>query len=203
MVKEVVILLADIPALCQDVTACRMIASLCRQNTRNTPEFIAGRRLLAYCAGLDALKTLQYTSQGKPYFPDLSLPRFSLSHSKNKLVLAFTPHHEIGIDLEEIRPRRNITSLAEAYFNSEELAMLNSIKDDKLALDLFWLYWTRHESFIKQSSKTVWNMMPSDTIDASLDALNLSVHSWNIDKCAISLCCHKELCVSSPRYITL
>ena len=66
--------------------------------------FLGGRILLEYVAHLHGLDTfhLAYGKNGKPYFSDIGDFFFSISHSGDYLILAWSCH-EIGVDMEQIR----------------------------------------------------------------------------------------------------
>ncbi len=195
--------LAEISALCQDNKHCNSILSACGGVVKGTPEFIAGRRLLSHCIGFDALKTLRQTSQGKPYFSDLSLPQFNISHSGDQIVLAVTPKYQIGIDIEMIRTRNQRASLIANYFNDEEKKEILTEKNEQRELALFWEYWTNHESIIKQKDQSVWKIKPSDTLVSSLSEQNLALSVWYTEQSVISLCCHNKLVVNEPINIVI
>ena len=66
--------------------------------------FLGGRILLEYVTHLHGLDTfhLAYGKNGKPYFSDIGDFFFSISHSGDYLILAWSCH-EIGVDMEQIR----------------------------------------------------------------------------------------------------
>lgn len=202
---RVVIWLADIAALCSDAQACAAVLSACGGPARNTPSFIAGRRLLAHAAGYDALRTIHLSAQGKPCFADPALPRFSISHSRDYIALALIGGANIGLDIEVIRPRprHRYLSLAARYFSPAEQSALHSAPDEKTALSRFWHSWTAHEAVIKQRGETVWQIRPDDTGSNELDAQQLQLLALHTPECAVSLCCSADLQCSPPQWICL
>lgn len=80
---------------------------------------------------------------GKPYLPEYPQIHFSLSHSGERAFAAFSAH-EIGCDIERIRPVR--PAVAARGFTPEELAQLQH--SDRPDVDFFRL-WTCKESFLK------------------------------------------------------
>lgn len=202
---RVTVWLADITALCSDDKACAAVLSACAGAARNTPSFIAGRRLLAHVAGYDALRTIHLSAQGKPCFADPALPRFSISHSRDYIALALTGGADIGLDIEVIRPRprHRYLSLAARYFSPAEQSALHSAPDEKTALSFFWHFWTAHEAVIKQRGETVWQIRPDDTDSSALGAQQLQLSALHTPECAVSLCCSVGLQCSLPQWICL
>lgn len=86
---------------------------------------------------------------GKPALADPSLPlRFSLSHSGELALVAVTLEREIGVDVERIRPRRNLERLAERALDPAAAAAVGAAAPtDKLTA--FHRAWTRREAIAK------------------------------------------------------
>jgi len=85
------------------------------------------------------------TATGKPILAALpaELPlHFNLSHSGRAMVLAVCRDHEVGVDLEWLRPRENYRQLAERYFTPEEVASATDLRS-------FYAIWTRKEAVLK------------------------------------------------------
>ena len=94
------------------------------------------------------LEILRY---GKPTLTaDAKIPslRFNLSHSHGFAMFAFSLGHELGIDLEKIRPEVAFEGIENNLFSPTE-------KDELAALPLehraegFFLCWTRKEAYVK------------------------------------------------------
>lgn len=202
---RVVIWLADIAALCSDDKACAEVLSVCGGAARNTPSFIAGRRLLAHAVGYDTLRTINLSAQGKPCFADPAQPRFSISHSRDCIALAMIGGADIGLDIEVIRPRprHRYLSLAARYFSAAEQSALHCAPDEETALSRFWHSWTAHEAVIKQRGETVWQIRPDDTDSSALDAQQLQLLALHTPECAVSLCCSVGLLCSTPQWVCL
>lgn len=93
--------------------------------------------------GIDEKNVIYAESEhGKPYFKTKPQLRFSLSHSKNMVILAIDTN-EIGIDCEPID--RTVTkSVASRFFSEKEVY---EFKDDLLSL------WVTKESLCKLTGK--------------------------------------------------
>lgn len=69
------------------------------------------RKVLARYLDEDSAEIeLQEGPHGKPALADLSSPlRFNLSHSGDLALVAVTQGREVGVDIQKIKPRRDIT----------------------------------------------------------------------------------------------
>lgn len=73
---------------------------------------------------------------------------FNLSHSGDYLALAFSRDSEVGIDIEKLHPIKNRQLIANRFFHPEEARHLY-LHNRNDAEDLFFLYWTMKEAFVK------------------------------------------------------
>ena len=91
---------------------------------------------------------LAYSQEGKPRLAeDVSL-RFSLSHSRDAVVLAFCEGREIGVDVEQIRDRRFSAEIARRYLPPVEAEeVLHRAGDDQVRA--FFRAWARMEAYAK------------------------------------------------------
>lgn len=87
--------------------------------------------------------------RGKPVL-DQGFPRlhFNLSHSADGALLGLSSRHELGIDLERIRPMTDATALARRFFAAGEIADLLQLPPCEQSL-AFFRCWTRKEAYIK------------------------------------------------------
>lgn len=88
-----------------------------------------------------------YGEYGKPYIENTDL-NFSLSHSGNHIVYAFTRGASIGVDIEEIKNNIDFFSLGELIFSKREYAQFLTISEPEKAL-AFYRGWTRKEAYLK------------------------------------------------------
>ena len=90
------------------------------------------------------------TASGKPYLPTHPGFHYNFSDSGGYLVLAVSPDHEIGIDLQKIVPvRTGPLDLAKRFFHPDDLRLLRKEKDPKRRLSLFFRIWTIQEAYVK------------------------------------------------------
>lgn len=124
--------------------------------------FERDRRRFTLCRGL--LRTLvgNYLSTGAREVefefgpqnkPGLALPaifplEFNLSHSDEAALFAFSAGRRVGVDIERMRPRIDVTGLAKQVFTPDEIERISAIPEPERE-DLFFTFWTRKEAYIK------------------------------------------------------
>jgi 4'-phosphopantetheinyl transferase len=86
------------------------------------------------------------TEEGKPYLR--SGPSFNLSHSGHLVVLAFGHEGRVGVDVEQVRPLRDLGGLARASFAKDEIDALLALPGDE-QIPAFFRIWTRKEAMLK------------------------------------------------------
>jgi len=117
---------------------------------------ISLRTLLARYLGLPAQTIkLENGQHGKPMLrstegaPSL---HFNLSHAGDFCLLAFAQKHEVGVDLETLRPLADYKQIALRFFtDSEQQTLLSADQDQQL--ETFFRIWTCKEAFLKASGK--------------------------------------------------
>jgi len=90
-------------------------------------------------------------AHGKPILAATSkIPglHFNFSHSHQFALFAFCLEHEVGIDIEKIRPEVAFERIETRYFSATERAELESLPSD-LRPEGFFLCWTRKEAYVK------------------------------------------------------
>lgn len=115
--------------------------------------FIIGRGLLRLLLGRylaiepDQLQ-FAYSPTGKPALVSNSSLQFNLSHSGEIILYAFTSDHQIGIDLEYLRPIPDLKQLIQQFFSvAETSAILSLPASDQLLA--FLQTWTCKEAYLK------------------------------------------------------
>lgn len=73
---------------------------------------------------------------------------FNISHSQDRIALAFGLADQIGIDIERVEPIPDIAELVEKWFSPEEKKGFSLI-DPRKKMDAFYHVWTQKEAFIK------------------------------------------------------
>jgi 4'-phosphopantetheinyl transferase len=84
---------------------------------------------------------------GKPFLRDFQEVHFNVSHSGEKLLIAIS-NTPVGIDIEQIKPRKSLVSLVKKCFaQSEQNYWFDLPENEKLAI--FYDFWTRKEAVVK------------------------------------------------------
>ncbi|MBL7926547.1 MAG: 4'-phosphopantetheinyl transferase superfamily protein [Bacteroidia bacterium] len=90
---------------------------------------------------------------------------FNLSHSGSKILIGFSSHHEIGVDIEQIRPAFKIDDFMERNYAANEIS---DIAKSAAPLSHFFKYWSRKEAWLKAVGIGVFgNLKAVDTTGLS------------------------------------
>jgi 4'-phosphopantetheinyl transferase len=90
---------------------------------------------------------LAYGENGKPRLANDAL-HFNVSHCDDVAVFAFSKTHEVGVDVEAIRPVREADAIAAQFFTERERAAYTALTPRVRILEFLRL-WTRKEAFVK------------------------------------------------------
>jgi 4'-phosphopantetheinyl transferase len=134
--------------------------------------FLAGRGLVRILVGAQLnlppeRVELEYGPFGKPRVvsPTRVLPlHFNVAHSGKLVLLAMSLTHEVGVDVEEMRPDQNWEDVAQRIFSTEEHRNWLRLNPDE-RFTAFFQIWTRHEAGLKALGQGL-----SGEIDSSLNA---------------------------------
>ena len=106
------------------------------------------RKLLGRYVGRTDV-TLTCNRYGKPALDDPISPlRFNVAHSRDLALFGFTLQHDIGVDVEWIRPDFATTDVAERFFAADEAIALAALPQPD-RVHGFFSCWTRKEAYIK------------------------------------------------------
>ena len=111
------------------------------------------RETLASYLDIDPVDVaFEYGKHGKPYLPPELLSKqfiqFNVSHSHELSVFALGLQHDIGVDIEYMKPQRDLVGLARRYFHPDEIDELSNLPQEQ-ELQGFYNTWSRKEAFIK------------------------------------------------------
>jgi len=117
---------------------------------------IALRRLLCTYAGVPApLLRFHVSAAGKPCLPPpWTHLQFNISHAGAWSLLAFRLHEPVGIDVERIRSKTPIHSIARRFFTAAEADAIEAAGPEA-ARSLFFRLWTRKEALVKARGSTM------------------------------------------------
>ena len=140
---------------------------------RDTERYVAARGSLRSLLG--AYLTIEpdrlqfaYDTFGKPRLAGeepLTSMRFSVSHADDLALFGFVRGHEMGIDVERIRPDIDVEDLAARYFSPNEFKKLRSLPADQQR-EAFYCGWTRKEAYLKGRGEGL--SFPLDRVEVSL-----------------------------------
>jgi 4'-phosphopantetheinyl transferase len=91
--------------------------------------------------------TFHYSLHGKPAMMGSDL-RFNVSHAAGVALLAFARGHEVGVDVEAVRPLPDAHRVAKRFFAAAEYEAYTAVPDAQKP-HAFFNCWTRKEAFIK------------------------------------------------------
>lgn len=89
-----------------------------------------------------------YAEYGKPRLQDSSALNFNLSHSRDMAAYVFSRDHEVGVDIEYMRPQKDLAAMMGHVGSVQEQAELQGLSEAD-ACGAFYRLWTRKEAFIK------------------------------------------------------
>lgn len=118
--------------------------------------FIVGRGLLRTILGQYLRREPNqlhfcYGPFGKPVLPETSSAgklSFNLAHSAGLALYAVVRDHEIGVDLEQLRPMMDMEQIAARFFAVGERAALQALPAQQKQ-EGFFNCWTRKEAYLK------------------------------------------------------
>jgi 4'-phosphopantetheinyl transferase len=153
---------------------------------RDRVHFIVGRGLLrtilgSYLGMDPAQIEFSYGLYGKPALQTNhtdNVLQFNLAHSKDLAVYAFCWNHQIGIDLEHVRPMPDEDNFAEQFFSARESALIASLSGEEKR-NAFFKIWTCKEAFLKASGDGLTK--PIDQAEISLHAETARLLSLDTD----------------------
>ena len=114
---------------------------------------ILGRCLGAEPAGLE----FSYGPRGKPALAGVwsgSGWHFNLAHSSDRALLAVTRSGPVGVDVERIRPLREVGPAVSRFFSPRESAAFQALVAEQKP-EAFFRLWTRKEAWLKATGEGI------------------------------------------------
>lgn len=156
---------------------------------KDRKRFIASRGRLRELLGLllqvePSLLVFGYTARGKPVLvspvdgPSL---HFNLAHADSLAVYGVAWEHEVGIDIERLRPIKGAEALAGRFFSEREFAQWHSVPS-RHRMEAFFNCWTRKEACLKATGDGISELLSQ--VEVSLipgqpaRLLNMAGDSW-------------------------
>ncbi len=126
------------------------------------------RRLLGRYTRIDPAQVeFSYGEFGKPEvkFAGGVPLRFSVSHSGDVALFAFTGWRRVGVDVERVRAMSDTERFAAQLFAASESALLSAVGQEK-SRSAFFQLWTAKEAFLKAVGMGL--TMPLDRVEVEL-----------------------------------
>ena len=111
--------------------------------------------------------SFRYTEFGKPLLNEGNELRFNVSHTDGIALLAFVKGPELGVDIEKIRPVKDLKDLANRFFSVSERQKLNELEAEDELQAAFFRCWTCKEAYIKGKGEGL--SIPLHQFDVSLE----------------------------------
>lgn len=114
--------------------------------------FVVARGMLRRLLGLyldqdPSAVTFARGAHGKPFLPEGGL-HFNVSHTHELALYAIARDHEVGVDVEWMRPQVAHEQIAARFFSLEEQEALAQVPDEERQA-AFYNIWTRKEAYVK------------------------------------------------------
>jgi 4'-phosphopantetheinyl transferase len=126
-----------------------------------------GEILARYLGGEPGAVELSVGERGQPRLAGSAPLSFNLSHSGGlALVAVVAGGIEVGIDVERLRPRRDLARLAARWLPAADAeAVAAAPEDDREAV--FYAAWTRHEARTKCTGAGLGGPPPAPEVEAN------------------------------------
>lgn len=129
--------------------------------------------------------TILRQDRGKPYFAEMGMPKFNMSHTRN-LVAVLVSDTEIGIDVENIKNETvdSIKRIMKFAFTSDECNYIEEGKEDQIKR--FYDIWTSREAYCKMTGQGLWLYKKKECLPVDIDRYDFQFKDYYINICGIS-----------------
>ncbi len=150
-------------------------------------------------------QTIQFSYQhnGKPALLDNPMNlHFNVSHSDDMAFFGFMLDHEIGVDIEKIRPHFNL-KIAKRFFSREEYSALLARPIAQQA-NAFYAIWSAKEALIKAAGAGIFSSTSDFSVDLSQKKQTIFLHSdhYRIECVTIHPHYAAAIAVKTPTYFS-
>ncbi|HEY9879673.1 MAG TPA: 4'-phosphopantetheinyl transferase superfamily protein [Leptolyngbyaceae cyanobacterium] len=171
------------------------VACLCQQERARMARFVFERDRIKYGLSRGGLRqllarymeqdpaslTFEYEAKGKPHLcvdGQRSSLQFNLSHSGDWVVYGVSCDRALGIDVEQVRPLRNLNNLAEHCLTPAECQDFSQVPAAQ-AQSKFFEYWTSKEAYLKATGQGLTHAMSNVQTDLVAAQILLEPHDPN------------------------
>ncbi|KFM99029.1 4'-phosphopantetheinyl transferase [Bacillus clarus] len=110
---------------------------------------------------------------GRPQLPE-GMPQLSVSHSGERIGVAFTLSTPVGIDVEQMTSNIDVITMATGVLTDIEIAQVMKLPSERKR-EGFLTYWTRKEAILKATGEGLM-ISPADlTVSSPDDSPNLLI----------------------------
>lgn len=129
---------------------------------------------------------------GKPFFVNKNLPSFSISHTDDFLLIGiceqnnnrFEEISNIGVDVEQIKTRKNILGISERFYSLNEHQYVSY--EQEFLNERFFKLWVIRESLTKYQGRGLGAFDDPNLIRIDTDPIKLYYCSKDVtDKCSV------------------
>lgn len=92
-----------------------------------------------------------YQAEGKPFLRNFPEWFFNISHAGEYVLAAFSTQ-EVGVDIEQMKPLKDLSGTARIFMCREEFELFSSLGSTE-QLRYFYRIWSAKESYIKQTGE--------------------------------------------------
>jgi 4'-phosphopantetheinyl transferase len=131
--------------------------------------FVVGRATLRlilsqYLQESPARLQFQYSPSGKPELIESGGLEFNLSHSQDLMLCAVVLNCAVGIDLEQLRPVKDLEQLTQRFFASEESRRIRTLPEEARSSS-FFQHWTCKEAILKTTGAGLANLTDVELVE--------------------------------------
>jgi len=97
---------------------------------------------------------IKQQEKGKPFIKHTAPLHFSLSHTRDIALFALSTEQPVGLDIEQIKPAKDIMGIARRFYGSDEFNWLNNL-DEQEQLTAFYQTWCYKEAILKGTGQGI------------------------------------------------
>ncbi len=112
-------------------------------------------------------------THGKPALDDTyhNSILFNISHSGSAVAIVLSSQYAVGVDVEYIRPIKDVDSIVRRYFHPQEISYFEGLPDEEKSKGFYQL-WTQKEAVIKALGKGLFFPLDRFSVEGADAAWN-------------------------------
>jgi len=151
--------IADLQATDETLDWCTQVLSGSERRDAETLRIVVHRRrsvvsrallrvLLSCYTGIEPHRqVIERGRHGKPYVNVGHRLEFSVAHSRDRVLYGFSTR-QLGVDVEAVVPRTDLSSVATHFFTPSEQRLLALLQPGQYERTFYWI-WTAKEAYLK------------------------------------------------------